>query len=345
MSIQHHVQCSSQAECWGCPFSYISSSRKVSTGHAGMQGSAPSGKQGDWAKTGDHKLHRERETQQSQEYTLANLLLTHHLSNNLNKWVNLLKIKRSWKFFSVQILFDSSSPERAGGGWGGGEVQRSHYSSAAFLMVGCWNSGVAGCEVRLMKPSDLSGTGGNVGRSTEVISCSSHSSTRELTTKHTLLSHKRSPPLPSQSVQRGTGKKDRDRKANIRLHENQVVEQMEKSEGRGGERWEEDETGARGVCFSRNGQAAIGNRWAWGGNFVRVWVEIQPEELQIQKWDWSCGLPWQALLLHGKPCRYLSKPCPNLPKTLLKRILVKGHFRLSPEIPSLRKEEKVFPVH
>lgn len=76
-----------------------------------------------------------------------------------------------------------------------------------------------------------------------------------------MLSHKRSPSLLSQPVQRGhTGKKDRDRKGSIRLHENQVMEQMEKLEGRGGERWEKDESGARGVCFSRNGQAAIGNR-------------------------------------------------------------------------------------
>lgn len=128
--------------------------------------------------------------------------------------------------------------------------------------MGCWNSVAAGYEVRLVKPFDVNGTGGNVGRSTEVISCSSHSSARELTTKHcSLLSHKRSPSLPSQPVQRGhRGKKDRDRKADIRLQENQLVEQMEKLEGRGGERWEKDETGACGVCFSRNGQAATGNK-------------------------------------------------------------------------------------
>lgn len=40
---------------------------------------------GDRAKIVDPKLDRGRETQQSQEYTLANLLLTHRLSNNLSK--------------------------------------------------------------------------------------------------------------------------------------------------------------------------------------------------------------------------------------------------------------------
>lgn len=60
--------------------------------------------------------------------------------------------------------------------------------------------------------------------------------------------------------ERAQGNTDRDTKANIRLHGNQVVEEMENLEGRGGERWEKDETGARGVCFSRKGQAAIGRR-------------------------------------------------------------------------------------
>lgn len=58
----------------------------------------------------------------------------------------------------------------------GGEAHRSHYSLAAFLLVGCWRSGTAGHEVGLVKQFVLSSAGGNVERSVEVTSCSSYNS-------------------------------------------------------------------------------------------------------------------------------------------------------------------------
>lgn len=52
--------------------------------------------------------------------------------------------------------------------------------------MGCWSSGTTEYEAGLAKPFDSSSAGGNVGRSTEVISCSSHNRAWEVTTKHTL---------------------------------------------------------------------------------------------------------------------------------------------------------------
>lgn len=103
MFIYHRVQCPSQAECWGCHFWNISSSRQASTGHAGMQGNAPSSKQGDEPKLEIISYTEEGKPSKARN-TLANLSLTHHLRNNLCKWVSFLKISDPESFPLCRLL-------------------------------------------------------------------------------------------------------------------------------------------------------------------------------------------------------------------------------------------------
>lgn len=76
---------------------------------------------------------------------------------------------------------------------------------------GLLSLGTAGYEAGLAKPFDSSSAGGNVGRSTEVISCSSHNSARELTTRHTLALPEEEPVTPCSEGAQGREKRGQGR--------------------------------------------------------------------------------------------------------------------------------------
>lgn len=188
--------------------------------------------------------------------------------------------------------------------------RRSHYSWAAFLLVGCWSSESAGYEAGLAKPCDSSSAGGNVGRSTEVISCSSHSSAWEQTTKHTLAL-----PGPEPITSEGAQRRESNGQAQSCM--------TQFKPGSGGDRkaWEKWWGNVR-------------EGWDWGHvGFVCeeisrlllkrgeplevIWGKSTGRNMAwrmggMQKRIWSCGLPWHALPLRVKSCINPSKPCPNL---------------------------------